>query len=369
MEKYMGRAIEFIKLHCADCLENWQYSHENLEEWLCEEPTMMSAISLYSEFECPRCGSGRIYVYGDQENLLVNPNDIKICEKPNCQTPIPIPRLETFPSASTCPICANEKTSISDPQWPFPPDGKEECPKCGNATEVRMPKNGGNYFLGCSDFPNCWWKSQVRQDDLQWTPTKRSRSPQDHDNAKEGSVDDHHVPTPFPLSPSSKVSDNIPTEFTVPWETGGQPRSWTVRICRTDKIVEIVDQDGLITELPMATAERIAEGLSDALSPSTIENISYTKSKAIIVSAIERMVEGKAKPILQAMANSEHALSFAELMSLTDLSRPQVEGVLGAITAVLRKMLGDKNVKLWDKKDGRYHLREENLKIIRSVLQ
>jgi hypothetical protein len=344
----MVRAIKFIKLRCADCSENWQYSQETLEEWLCEEPTMMNAISLYSEFECPRCSSGRIYVYGDQENLLVNPSDIKICEKPNCRTPIPIPRLETLPSASTCPICANEKTPISGLQWPFPPEGKEECPKCGNATEVRMSKNGGHYFLGCSDFPNCWWKAQVRQGDLRWTPTNRSRSPQDHDNAKEVLGDGHHVPT----------------QFTVPWEIGGQTRSWTVKIFRSDRAVEIFDQDGLVTELPMATAELIAERLSDALSPS--KNI---KSEPLIVSAIERMAGGKAKPVLQAMANSEHALSFAELMSLTDLSRPQVEGILGSITAVLRKMLGDKNVKLWDKKDGRYHLSEENLKIIRNALE
>jgi hypothetical protein len=365
----MVRAIEFIKLQCADCLENWQYSQEKLEEWLYEEPTVMNAVSLYSEFECPRCESGRIYVYGDRENLLVNPNDIKICERPNCQTPIPIPRLKTLPSASTCPICANEKAVISNPQWPFPPEGKEECPKCGNATEVRSPKNGGNYFLGCSDFPNCWWKSPVRQDDLQWTPKNRFSSPKDHDDTKENLVDNHQVLASPPPSTFPKVSGKISTQFIVPWEIGGQPRSWTIKIFRSDGIVEIVDQDGLVTELPMGTAELIAEKLSDALSYSTTDNSSFTKSEPLIVSAIKRMSEGKAKPVLQAMANSDHALSFAELMFLTDLSRPQAEGVLGAITAILRKILGDRNVKLWDKMDGRYHLSEENLKIIRNVLE
>ena len=69
------------------------------------------------------------------------------------------------------------------------------------------------------------------------------------------------------------------------------------------------------------------------------------------------------------MASSTHALLFEELMSLTNLTRPQVEGVLGAITAVLRKTLGDKNVKLWDKRHGRYHLSEENLEIIKSMLE
>jgi hypothetical protein len=50
-------------------------------------------------------------------------------------------------------------------------------------------------------------------------------------------------------------------------------------------------------------------------------------------SALKLLVDGNSKPILLAMVQSDYNLSFDNLMSLTNISRPRLEGMLGSITA------------------------------------
>lgn len=169
----MAQKLRFLQLKCAVCNHEGKLSGEQLEAKLDEDPTIMNALSLYPRFSCSKCGSRKLHVYGDRGNILLDHENIRFCKHPNCDTPIPIPRLATFPNADTCPTCAARPLSPTPIQIPFPPEGSEDCPRCGLPVEVRQPKAGGSYFLGCSSFPSCWWRQHVNQDHLRWRPGKR----------------------------------------------------------------------------------------------------------------------------------------------------------------------------------------------------
>ena len=99
---------------------------------------------------------------------------------------------------------------------------------------------------------------------------------------------------------------------------------------RTDKVV---DQDGIIKEIPLYASKQIANRLNDALTIQMRPDSSRIFDLETVNSALKLLVDGNSKPILLAMVQSDYNLSFDNLMSLTNISRPRLEGMLGSITA------------------------------------
>ena len=106
-----------------------------------------------------------------------------------------------------------------------------------------------------------------------------------------------------------------------------------IKIPDGDRADEVVDQDGIITEIPLYASKQIANRLNDALVILMRPDRSRIFDLETVNSALKSLLDGNSKPILLAMVQSDYNLSFNELMSLTNISRPRLEGILGSITA------------------------------------
>ena len=151
-----------FKFICSnnECKYERDLSKEEIADLLEYEPkNLYEACKLYNDIECSLCSNNFFYVFNNHGSLIIDPNNIKRCD--NCESPIPLPRLETFPDTNVClPSCAEKiksKSKIPDIKYPPIPEGMEECPKCKSKTTVRYSEKNYDFFLSCMTFPNCWW--------------------------------------------------------------------------------------------------------------------------------------------------------------------------------------------------------------------
>ena len=80
-------------------------------------------------------------------------NNLKLCI--NCNLPISIQRLETFPGTNVCAAECVEMIDKASKYVSMPPSMREEnkIGKCGHVMERRYGRYG--WFLGCSKYPLC----------------------------------------------------------------------------------------------------------------------------------------------------------------------------------------------------------------------
>lgn len=144
-------------------IEQLEEIYEDIYDDLKKFKSIYEGCKLYNEIECSNCTEDNFYIFNSQGRMVVDPDHISRCS--NCQGPIPLPRIETQPETNIClPSCAEEvmeNSKLPEMIYPEIPEGKNICPKCNSRTEVRYSDKTNNFFLGCSTFPKCWYKSQL----------------------------------------------------------------------------------------------------------------------------------------------------------------------------------------------------------------
>ena len=152
----------FVKLsiECGHCGHAAELERSAAEKHLCRELTISAVSELFALLKCSRCGQRKARLFDDKGQLLIDHADLTPCE--NCGRPIPKPRLAALPDSLLCTSCADEKsTPARPPPYPQPPQKSKSCPRCGSPTIVRERKEDLVFFIGCSSYPNCSWRSAM----------------------------------------------------------------------------------------------------------------------------------------------------------------------------------------------------------------
>ena len=122
---------------------------------------------LYDEMMCGKCGNFPLNVINNKHDFVLDPENIVPCEE--CEKPILLSRLKIKKGTKICTPCARkdeltniEKIKIHNdtivPKSPNIPNELSKCKKCGSDSTARYSPINGEWFIGCSTFPNCWWK-------------------------------------------------------------------------------------------------------------------------------------------------------------------------------------------------------------------
>ena len=84
--------------------------------------------------------------------------------------------------------------------------------------------------------------------------------------------------------------------------------SCMIKIPDGDRTDEVVDQDGIIAEIPLYASKQIAYRLNDALAISMRPDRSRIFDLETVNSALKSLVDENSKPILLAMVQSDYNL-------------------------------------------------------------
>ena len=149
-----------VKLVCVGCkwekISDIEKFRENTNKF-----SILELSKIYHRFICSKCDKREPEVYYE-EKIVFESRNLKYCVV--CNFPITKDRLDAFSETNMCSAkCVELQEEVSKKYaeaWPQPPDDKKICKKCGNHTVVRMNSKTGEYFIGCSQFPNCWSRSK-----------------------------------------------------------------------------------------------------------------------------------------------------------------------------------------------------------------
>lgn len=158
----MSTRIEAVHLVCLHDGHVRTLTATRLTELLGDQPTLANVASLWPRLVCENRHrrSARLYE-GKNRNgrLLIDPQAQVFCGA--CGLPIILPRLETLPATSFCTACAcDAMLTRNSPHWPQPPPGLTKCNR-GHSTIIRQNGVTGDFFVGCSQFPKCWWSANL----------------------------------------------------------------------------------------------------------------------------------------------------------------------------------------------------------------
>lgn len=158
--------IRDIRVVCLSCGSTGTVTGERLTTWLGEPPSMANIREVAAKLRCSKCGATTFQVFrvGDTNPLF----DTALAPPcPHCALPRLLTEVQLHPGAPLCPSCTMDAAAAQSlvqqkgAAHPMPPPGHERCPKCGKPTVVRERKKAGGYFLGCTAFPACWWRSPM----------------------------------------------------------------------------------------------------------------------------------------------------------------------------------------------------------------
>ena len=108
--------------------------------------------TLFFKFLCSKCNKRIPEIYLN-DDLLFDINNLKLCI--NCNLPISLSRLKTFPDTNICTAnCVDQidKSANIVPPTPTIPESKR-VGKCGHIMDLRFGPFG--WFLGCTKYPSC----------------------------------------------------------------------------------------------------------------------------------------------------------------------------------------------------------------------
>lgn len=125
---------------------------------------------LYDEIMCGKCENFPLSIINNKHEMVLDPNKIIPCSE--CEKPILLTRLKIKKSTKICTPCARkdelsnaEKIKIHNdkamPKSPPVPEELKKCTKCGSDSTTRYSPVNEEWFIGCSTFPNCWWKKAL----------------------------------------------------------------------------------------------------------------------------------------------------------------------------------------------------------------
>ena len=161
-----------LTITCLECAHDRTESRDWYFQYLDEEvPTPADLGQLIGRFVCSKCKSREVRISSGEE-IYFDHSRNKACI--GCHLPIPLPRFKIEPSALTCVRCASEGKSEFDRGVIFPevPAGmRGKCPACKTKNRsgivvVYQNQKDKNFFLGCSEFPRCFWSSDKFYNEL-----------------------------------------------------------------------------------------------------------------------------------------------------------------------------------------------------------
>lgn len=161
-----------LTISCLKCAHERNESRDWYFRFLDEEhPTLADINQLIGRFVCSKCHCREVRI-SSGEMVYFDHARNRSCIF--CELPIPLPRLKFEPSALSCVRCAGEGNSEFDRGVIFPevPAGmRGKCPTCKDKDRsgivvVYQNHEDKNFFLGCSEFPRCFWSTDKFYNDL-----------------------------------------------------------------------------------------------------------------------------------------------------------------------------------------------------------
>lgn len=151
-----------FKAICILCDHAAELDNERLSAVLEAAPSKKNIHRVYKKLICKKCSVKQMQLLSDDNILLIDPGQIRKCL--SCDEPIILPRQQASPTTTLCIECAeaNEAPQKFAP-YPQPPNELSQCPKCKWPTIIREHSQTGEYFIGCTHFPKCFWSSSMQE--------------------------------------------------------------------------------------------------------------------------------------------------------------------------------------------------------------
>jgi len=156
-----------VKVVCLECGEEnaVDLNNHSLDGAVVD---LTNIHGFYKRLSCKSCGEKRCSMWSIDGTLLIDGRNVMSCAV--CKYPIIEPRLDASPGTDKCVLCAapqperhpHVKLPTIQDKFTVPeiPDKLRKCPK-GHRTEIRMNNTTGEFFIGCSEFPKCWWRQSI----------------------------------------------------------------------------------------------------------------------------------------------------------------------------------------------------------------
>ena len=148
--------MDYFIVECLICGEKKNVYKEKFEMFFKQSHgleltlNILNINKIYSRIKCKDCQSDAMNIYGDNENLIINCEKLRMCKV--CKYPITINRMTTFPKTNICSAkCATESDGPIPPLSGTPsiPRNKSKCLRCANETLVAYGREG--WYICCSN--------------------------------------------------------------------------------------------------------------------------------------------------------------------------------------------------------------------------
>jgi len=141
-----------MHVRCDQCGAEKDAPPEVIEEILRRHPDFFEPYGDRADVRlvCKACG-GRYQIVW----LGLDWEDARTCEQ--CGRPIPRERLDAEPQATRCVACQTE--AERRPPVRVLDRVLGQCPRCGGRLKwkVRRRVEPADYFIGCDNWPRCWY--------------------------------------------------------------------------------------------------------------------------------------------------------------------------------------------------------------------
>ena len=149
----MGSSAIVVK--CMVCGHCASMDRKLLEDRFRKALTHQYWQEIAQRFICSICLSKKVTVHDEQGRFFAA---IRYCHR--CGTTIPSARLDAVPDTQLCVDCVKDiEERHPRSHWPQPPAHLKLCPRCKNPTIVRQNSDTGEFFVGCTRFPRCFWSA------------------------------------------------------------------------------------------------------------------------------------------------------------------------------------------------------------------
>lgn len=156
--------MKSLQIKCDNC-QTIRYFTDVEFEKLFDIPLKATKVNkIYYGLTCSECYQSHPYLYDENNQILIDPNNIKDCDI--CENPIPIPRLTTQQDTNLCSIecikTVQEKSAYRPDVVPDRkvPENKKTCPICSARNICIYDYQKKYHVVKCSK-SNCTYREKL----------------------------------------------------------------------------------------------------------------------------------------------------------------------------------------------------------------